>query len=305
MKVLVIGGTVFIGEAITRRLLSEWHDVTLFHRGKSRNELHLAKEILGDRMEPDGLERAIRQTAPDAIVDMIAMTPEAAETALHAISRSGFTGPYLLISSCDVYARFGEVLGTEKPGAGGEGGVISEDSPLRTNLYPYRGSGRADGAERYEKILVERVLTAHPATRVLRLPMVYGPRDRLRRIGVVLDGLRREDPPEPAVAWGWRSCYAFVSNVASAAVKLITNRSTGGGTFHLQDASPTERELWETVARVAGLPMVEIPNDDAEPDADSKPDLTLDTNEVDSAAPLWREVTFEEGIRKTVESGPG
>ncbi len=51
MRVLMIGGTVFIGKAIATRLLAEGHEVTLFHRGESENRLTGVAEILGNRVE--------------------------------------------------------------------------------------------------------------------------------------------------------------------------------------------------------------------------------------------------------------
>ena len=50
MKVLIIGGTQFIGRFFTKDLLNRGHEVTLFHRGKTNpNILPEAKRIFGDR----------------------------------------------------------------------------------------------------------------------------------------------------------------------------------------------------------------------------------------------------------------
>ena len=91
--------------------------------------------------------------------------------------------------------------------------------------------------------------------------------------------------------------------MAAAAAKLLTHPSAGGGVFHLQDASPTQRELWEMVARLADVPMPAV--DVCEDDGKGPPDITLDTAELDSVALMWREVPFEEGVRRTIESGTG
>ncbi|WP_228059703.1 NAD-dependent epimerase/dehydratase family protein [Plectonema radiosum] len=39
MKILIIGGTNFIGPFLVRHLLTMGHDITLFHRGKTKAEL--------------------------------------------------------------------------------------------------------------------------------------------------------------------------------------------------------------------------------------------------------------------------
>ncbi len=46
MKILVIGGTGFIGSQVAKLLAEKGNDVTLFHRGNTKSDY---KEILGDR----------------------------------------------------------------------------------------------------------------------------------------------------------------------------------------------------------------------------------------------------------------
>ena len=51
MKVLVIGGTNFIGLPVVRHLTSMGHEVTVFHRGKTTAQLPASVgKIIGDRM---------------------------------------------------------------------------------------------------------------------------------------------------------------------------------------------------------------------------------------------------------------
>lgn len=300
MRVLVVGGTRFIGKAITRELLMRGHAVTLLHRGRTPNEFPRAHAIHGDRMAPGEFERAIRDAAPDAIVDMIALTPADSDVTVRAIHSTSYSGAFLMISSADVYMRFGEIIGTEEPGASGPGEYVSEDSPLRGNLYPYRGRGLAEIYENYDKILVERHLAGYPGTRVLRLPMVFGPGDPQRRIQLVLEALKSDEPPKPQARWSWRAPYSFVDNCAAAAADLIEPRVPGGVAFHIQDAAPTERMLWQAVAAAAGLPVPEIAADPDEPEPPVPPDLLLDTSMIDSVAPTWKRIPFEEGIRRTV-----
>ncbi len=50
MRVLILGGTVFLGRHVVEALLARGHDVTLFHRGKRGRELFPGVErVLGDR----------------------------------------------------------------------------------------------------------------------------------------------------------------------------------------------------------------------------------------------------------------
>ncbi len=56
-------------------------------------------------------------------------------------------------------------------------GTISESSPGRSSLFPYRRQPGASALHDYEKILVERAYARVPEMRIAiaRLPMVYGP----------------------------------------------------------------------------------------------------------------------------------
>lgn len=79
MKVLIIGGTRFLGAAIARELLARNHDVTLLHRGRTPGNLPDAvKHILGDAREPSFVEAHIRDGQFDACVDTILGTAELA-----------------------------------------------------------------------------------------------------------------------------------------------------------------------------------------------------------------------------------
>ncbi len=70
MRVLVIGGTGFIGPHITRELIRRDHDVTVFHRGRT-SMAPGALEILGDRQRLSESTDNLRALAPDVVVDVV------------------------------------------------------------------------------------------------------------------------------------------------------------------------------------------------------------------------------------------
>ncbi|WP_234122691.1 NAD-dependent epimerase/dehydratase family protein [Clostridium hydrogenum] len=75
MKILVIGGTRFIGAFAVRSLLSKGHEVTLLHREKSDNELILgANNIYCDFENIEVEINEIRKFNPEIVLDMIAKT---------------------------------------------------------------------------------------------------------------------------------------------------------------------------------------------------------------------------------------
>jgi 2'-hydroxyisoflavone reductase len=101
VKILVLGGTVFLGRHIVEAALARGHDVTLFNRG--RQNPHLFPEIEKLRGDRDGDLVALRRRTFDAVVDPSAYRPEQ----VHAVAATlGATGHYTFISSVSVYERF-------------------------------------------------------------------------------------------------------------------------------------------------------------------------------------------------------
>ena len=102
MRVLIIGGTAFMGPHLVRQLVALGHDGAVFHRGHHKTELpNGVTEILGDRHTlPDFLPR-FRDFRPDALIDMMCLTEADAETTTQVARDSA---PRLIVaSSIDVY----------------------------------------------------------------------------------------------------------------------------------------------------------------------------------------------------------
>ena len=70
MRVLVIGGSGFIGSQITRELIRHGHHVTVFHRGLTAVPAG-AHEIAGDRHRLTESAHNLRALAPDIVVDVV------------------------------------------------------------------------------------------------------------------------------------------------------------------------------------------------------------------------------------------
>src|SRR5581483_8055113 len=178
MRVLIVGGTKFIGPRVARRLVDEGHEVTVYHRGVSEAELPAAvrhvrrpEASMPVRVFPDELIHR----PPDVVVHMIAMGEADSRAAVKAFR--GRVGRVVWISSGDVYRAYGRFTGME-PGPV-EAGLLTEDSALRSVLHPYRARAKSEDelSFYYEKILVERAAMSDPNLPgvILRLPKVYGP----------------------------------------------------------------------------------------------------------------------------------
>ncbi|NNC93822.1 MAG: NAD-dependent epimerase/dehydratase family protein [Acidimicrobiia bacterium] len=83
MRVLVIGGTRFIGLSAVHQLVEDGHDVTVFNRGETDVELPAGVgRIRGDLWQLDDHVDELRATTPDTVVHMMLLTgPQTRDTA--------------------------------------------------------------------------------------------------------------------------------------------------------------------------------------------------------------------------------
>ena len=100
MKLLVLGGTGFVGRAIVDEALTRHTDVTVLNRGH-RPPPDGVTALTGDRTTPGGLD-ALRTATYDLVVDTWSAEPTAVRDAVHALT--GRAGHYTYISTRSVYA---------------------------------------------------------------------------------------------------------------------------------------------------------------------------------------------------------
>jgi 2'-hydroxyisoflavone reductase len=154
MRLLIAGGTRFVGRAIAAEALARGHAVTLLHRGRTQPGLFRAAEHrIGDR---DGDLSALADGAWDATIDVTGYVPRHVRTLAEALGGRG--GRHTFISSVSAYA--------DPPGPG-----IREDAPLRHG-DDYGGSKAA-----CEQLAAE----LHEAPLIVRPTYVIGPHDYTER----------------------------------------------------------------------------------------------------------------------------
>src|SRR5207248_11354186 len=143
--------------------------------------------------------------------------------------------------------RHGLVTGRREPSP------LSGTSALRSQLHTYRPAQLRMVQQlcpwiddEYDKITGEREIMSDatlPGT-VLRLPMVYGPGDPLRRFHGML---KRMDDRRPAILFeqsfaAWRSPRGFVENVAAAIALAATNDRAAGQIYNIAEAESLDRK---------------------------------------------------------------
>lgn len=309
MKILVIGGTNFIGPEVVRRLHAMGHEVTVFHRGKTLAELPLGvKEIKGDRAQIIERKTQFEQLSPDVVLDMILYTEQDALTTMKAFK--GIAQRVVAISSMDVYRAYNVLLGKESD-------IIpvpfTEDSPLRQQLYPFKDMPQRalNAPADYDKILVERVVMGDadlPAT-IIRLPMVYGAKDPLHRL---FPYLKRMDENRPAILLPekfaqWRGCYGYVENVALAIALAVTNPQATKRIYHVADLQVSEAERLNQIGKAAewqgkviSIPQHYLPADWNLP-FNTEQHWFADTTRIRQELGYSEVVSQEEALKQTID----
>ncbi len=112
MKLLVLGGTGFLGPALVEAALARGHDVTLFTRGRTRPELFPDVERLKGDRERD--LSPLRRRRWDAVADTSGYVPRVVRASAELLADA--VGHYTFVSTVSVYADLS--------------GPIDEDSPL-------------------------------------------------------------------------------------------------------------------------------------------------------------------------------
>ncbi len=104
MRILVLGGTVFLGRAVTDAALARGHGVTHFHRGKSAPGDPRVETLRGDRADAGSLGHALAGKSWHAVIDTSGYLPQV--VALSAEALKDRVGRYLFVSTISVYASF-------------------------------------------------------------------------------------------------------------------------------------------------------------------------------------------------------
>ena len=100
MRILVLGGTQFVGRALTEAALGAGHELTLFHRGLTNPDLFPeAEHVLGDR---DGNLAALAGRTWDACLDVSGYLPRLVSAA--AVALRDQVERYVYVSTISVYA---------------------------------------------------------------------------------------------------------------------------------------------------------------------------------------------------------
>ncbi len=153
MKLLILGGTVFLGRHIVETALAHGHDVTMFNRGQRNPDLFPeAKRLIGDR---NGDMSALIGHSFDAVIDCSGYTPEQMNRTADALGSN--VPHYTFVSTISTYARCPANR------------MFNEDAELDSGTEGY-GAQKARAEETIEAAYPNRVAQVRPG-------LIVGPHD--------------------------------------------------------------------------------------------------------------------------------
>jgi 2'-hydroxyisoflavone reductase len=265
MRILLIGGTAFVGRHIAQAAIDDGHEVTLFHRGRTGSGLFpQATHLSGDR---DSDLSALAEGRWDATIDVCAYFPRQVRSLAAALGDRG--GRYVYISSLSAYSA-SVPWGYDETAALADIGDPEAEAVTEENY-----GGLKVACEQ------EAVRLFGPGTTIIRPTYVIGPYDHSYRFTWWVDRLARGgtvlapgDPADPIQLIDARDMGSWVISMLDHSVS---------GTFHAVDPAPPfgfGDMLAAIAAEVAppGTTLTWIPSD------------FLLTQGVDGAMlPLWAE----------------
>jgi len=249
VKVLVLGGTRFIGRRLVEALLEHGHRVTIFTRGTKLDPWgNRVSRITGDRKSAKDLARTAH-AGKDAVFDLLCYDEEDARLALEAYS--GRTAHFVHVSTCSVYWCTGDF---PVP--------VPEEDFDRLDEFPER-PGSIEYAYGYAKRMAERVFVAagkergFPATRI-RMPIVGGEADPSTRYFAYFHKIRDGKPLVLPDGGRLRFRHCYVGDAAATMAALPGNGSAIGRAYNLACAEElTLAAIVEKSAKLMGIDGVE------------------------------------------------
>ncbi len=302
-RIVVLGGTRFLGPPVVRQLVEAGHEVVLFHRGEHEHpDAAGAEHIHGDFAAFASHLPRLVAIRPEAVIDLVPYIHKAGHGVRHF---RGIVQRAVVTTSLDVYRAYAVLHGSERAEPA-QAMPLTEESETRAGPSPdLRPEVEIDNLE------VERVLAGDPAlpVTVLRLPVIYGPHDPQRRLAPYV---RRMADGRPKIVLDeklarFRQSRAYVENVAAAVVLAVTDDRARGRTYNVAERRTAPwREWLRTVAEACGWSgeIIALPADRLPPSlhfsAPEGQDMYASSERIRAELNYTEPVDPNEGVRRAV-----
>jgi 2'-hydroxyisoflavone reductase len=236
MKLLVLGGTVFLGRAIVEDALRRGHEVTLFNRGQRNPDLFPeAEKLHGDR---DGGLGILAGRRWEAVIDTSAYFPRLARASAEALKDA--VDRYVFISTISVYADFTQVGMDENAPVG-----TLEDETVEQVTGETYGPLKALCEQAVEAALPGRAIIIRPG-------LIVGPHDQSNRFTYWPTRIARGGDVLVPRSLDWQTQIIDVRDLAAWSVTMAETGALGVYNATGPDHRLTMGDVFETSRAVAG-----------------------------------------------------
>ncbi len=241
MRLLILGGTAFLGRHAAEAALARGHRVTLFHRGRTNpGVLPAAEHVIGDR---DGGLAALEGRTWDAVLDTSGYVPRVVDASARALA--GRVGHYTFVSSVSAYADI------TRPGADESWPLATlEDPSVEQVTGATYGGLKAACEQAAERAMPGRVLH-------VRAGLLVGPHDTTdrfpywpRRIAAGGEVLAPGDPAHPVQFVDARDLADWMLRMAEGGTSGAFNATGPVPSLTLGEVLATTREALGSEARI-------------------------------------------------------
>ncbi|MEU7905501.1 NAD-dependent epimerase/dehydratase family protein [Actinoplanes sp. NPDC049118] len=234
MRLLVLGGTGFVGRAVIDEARTRGHRITVLNRGH-RPPPQGTTGLIGDRHEPGGLA-ALEGGTWDLVVDTWSGAPKA--VAASAVALSGHAGHYTYVSSRSVYAT------DDKTVPHTEAAALVDATPDAADSDDYAAAKR--GAE----LAAERYFDG-PVLHA-RAGLILGPHEDIGRLPWWLNRIAKGGPTLAPGPPQLKLQYIDVRDLATWLLDAAAHGRTGAYDLVSPPGHTTMAELLETINTVTG-----------------------------------------------------
>jgi nucleoside-diphosphate-sugar epimerase len=246
VRILVVGGTSFIGRHTVAELLRRDHEVTIFHRGGTPSPFNSrVRELIGDRQVPDSVAEVLRKHRFDGVVDLAYDWQQGtgAKEVSHFVKALSPSCPrYVFTSSVAAYRN------SRLP--------LTEDSPR--GGHSFWGSYGVNKSQA-ESTLEGAHLSGALSLTIVRPVLVYGQYNPIPRESWFWDRMAAGRPVILPDDGSTQFQWVAAPDVAWTLAESLTNEHAIGQAFNVAEPSPvTHEQFVDRLARASRMNVEKV-----------------------------------------------
>lgn len=287
-KVLILGGSYFVGRKLVEYLAEKGYEVTVLNRGTTPLSVDGIHQICMDRNDGEGMKTALAGKSFDYVIDVSWQDVSWVEKLCAALSFEAVK-KLVFISSSAVY----DVEHLQIP--------FKEEDTLAENKYwTFYGKGKIDAEEYYMQFLQDKSTDLV----ILRPPYIYGEYNYAQRESLIFRQLT-EGKPVVIPKSNPKLQFIYTEDLASIIDYLLKAETGKSNVFNVGNREAVTSGEWvEACAAVAGKEAKIMEVDYAELGKNVRDfypffdyDNVLEVSKINEQ--ISRETDFAEGLRKS------